>query len=120
LRRPPRRDLLLLGLILLVIVGFWGIAYWLKHAEPEATMDGRTVSQWVEQLRDPDAANRIRAAGALGAMGPRAEKSAEALRQIILEDVDPFVRQAAYQALLAVDPESARTIPFRRVPLGGL
>jgi HEAT repeat protein len=53
-------------------------------------------------LRHHDADVRIAAASACGRLGPRAKSSAKALR-VASEDGDPAVRQAARQALEALD-----------------
>jgi hypothetical protein len=118
LRKPPRREFLLLGIILLVIAVFWGIASLLKQAEPEATVDGKTVSQWIEQLRDPEALNRIQAARTLGAFGPRADKAVPELVRVIEQDVDAWVGWSAYQALRDIDPVRARQLPIPPLPMG--
>jgi HEAT repeat protein len=90
----------------------------LKPAEPEASLEGKTVRQWIEQLQDPEALNRVQAARTLGALGPRADKAVPELVRVIEHDVDAWVGWSAYQAVRDIDPARARQLPIPPVPMG--
>jgi hypothetical protein len=47
--------------------------------QKEAVYQGKTVSQWVETLKDKNARTRSAAAGALGRIGPAAKAAVPAL-----------------------------------------
>jgi len=112
-RRPPRKEFVILAIILLLCASVWGVGFALKNWEPEPEVDGRLLSQWVHDLESPDAITKIDAAQVLARLGPRAHRAIPALQNAAY-DKDNRVRFAAYQALLAIDRTAAGNAPVRR------
>jgi HEAT repeat protein len=71
---------------------------------------GKSVSYWVEALRDPDPKTRKKAAFKLGNVG---EADAAALPALVgaLKDKDPGVRREVILALLKFGPAASEAIP---------
>jgi HEAT repeat protein len=91
------RKLLLLGACLLL-----------------AGCGGKPTAEWLEQLRDKDSAQRLRAIKALGERGSESDTVVPALAHA-LEDEDAFVRRAAARALGRIGPEAEAAVPALRV-----
>jgi hypothetical protein len=71
--------------------------------QKEAVYQGKTVSQWVEALKDKDDRTRRGAAIALGQIGPAAKDAVPALIEV-LKDKDDRVRNYAASALGKIGP----------------
>jgi len=56
------------------------------HAEEEPTHEGKTVSEWIEALKDEDGDDRGGAAEALGKIGPAAKAAVHELELISAGD----------------------------------
>ena len=67
---------------------------------------GKSAQGWVEQLKDKDAAQRLRAVKALGASCSETALVVPALAGV-LKDENAFVRRDAAEALKKVDPQAA-------------
>jgi HEAT repeat protein len=91
---------LLIVCLLLVLAG----------CEREATFQGRPTSHWIEDLKNPSYMARVRAANALGNIGPEARK---AIPDIIplLDDREFLVRWAAAGALGQLGPPAKDALP---------
>ena len=116
LRKPPRKEWIVLSIIVLLCAGVWVFGFMLS---PEPSLEGKTVSQWLQQLNGKEAHGpngRLKAAQALGQIGPQAHRAIPSLRETAVFDADPWVRQEAYRALLAIDRSSVQGLPVR-VPL---
>jgi len=81
------------------------------RAQEEAP-DGKTVSEWIETLRDDDPLRRQAAIEALGKTGPAAKAAVPALIGVLKDD-DPYslVRWEATEALGRIGPEAKEAIP---------
>src|SRR4051812_43918705 len=71
----------------------------------------KTVEQWLEQLKDADAANRRQAAVALGSFGPDMSRAAVRSLGESLRDSDPTVRHAAALSLGNYGPAGKAALP---------
>src|SRR5262249_22289111 len=65
---------------------------------PEPTYEGRRLSQWIEELDNPSTTARMRAAHAIGEIGPEGRKAVPALTRL-LDDKAHLVRWAAAGSL---------------------
>jgi WD40 repeat protein len=101
---------------ILLAVGFgllggpWGRAGEAGPKEP--THGGKTVRQWLAELKSEDLYARHKAARALGALGPRAREAIPALAAA-LKDPERHVRTSAARAL-------GQTVPATRGALAAL
>jgi HEAT repeat protein len=71
---------------------------------------GRSTEGWVEQLKDKDAAQRLRAVKALAARRSEAAVAVPALAGA-LKDENAFVRRDAAEALGKIGPEAQEAAP---------
>jgi HEAT repeat protein len=71
---------------------------------------GKIVPALIQALKDKHSDIRLSAAIKLGVYGEQAKESIPAL-QAALQDHDPRVREAAYNALVKIDPDSAPKSP---------
>ena len=78
--------------------------------QKEATYNGKTVSQWMEALKDNSIRNRRGAVFALGQIGPAAKDAVPALIEA-LKDKDGKARVYAASALAKIDPASKDAVP---------
>src|SRR5215831_3162089 len=74
-------------------------------SEPEPTYMGRTLRQWIADLKDADADVRFQAAYTLARMGPTIRLAFPALKEAAKDD-DPRVRQYAAEALGNTGPQA--------------
>jgi HEAT repeat protein len=74
-------------------------------ADEEPAYMGRTLRQWIADLKDDDAVVRHQAAYRLSRMGPRIRAAFPALK-IAVKDSDPSVRQFAAEALGYTGPQA--------------
>jgi HEAT repeat protein len=112
LRKPPRREWIILTILIALIAGVWiaGLAW--TPSPPSPVIEGRTAAEWIQQLQGGAPVARMEAAGALGRGGEAARSAIAALRDVALHDPDPRARQAAYRALVAIDAQSVQDLPF--------
>jgi hypothetical protein len=109
-----RSILLLAFLFVLLFVSLTESSY--AQGQPkaekqnEAVYQGKTVSQWIEALKDKDKGTRIAAAFALGKIGPAAKDAVPALIEA-LKDKDRDVRSTAAQALSGIGPAAKAAVP---------
>lgn len=76
----------------------------------EPVHDGKKLSEWIEQLGSPDTMKRMRAAHAVGEIGPPARKAVPLLARL-LEDRSHLVRWAAASSLGRIGADSAEALP---------
>jgi len=79
--------------------------------EPEASFDGKFVSDWSEALKSPDASTRVAAASALAKIGPRAKSAVPALIETLKDD-HKLVRTQSIAALGKIGPAAVDAIPM--------
>src|SRR5262245_8418255 len=100
------------GLLSLLLSG----AVWLggpplmDAAEKEPTFEGKSLSAWVEALKDKDPKIRVQAAKALESIGPKAKAAVPALIDA-LKDESVLVRGPAAGALGGIGPEAKAAVP---------
>jgi HEAT repeat protein len=96
-------------------MGSWwlilGVA--LTGCDPAPRYEGRTASYWLQKIKSPNAADRWRAAVALGKLTPPSEESVRALAEAT-KDTDSSVRFHAVQALVRLGPAAAPAAPELR------
>jgi HEAT repeat protein len=71
---------------------------------------GKSAQDWVEQLKDKDAAQRLRAVKALGASRSETALVVPALADV-LKDENAYVRRDAAEALGKIGPEAREAVP---------
>jgi HEAT repeat protein len=81
-----------------------------KAQDKKVVYKGKTVEQWIADLKDKDWNVRFWAAEALGDIGPKAEKAVPALIQAF-NDKESMVRQYAAIALGKIGPKAAKAVP---------
>ena len=96
LRKTPRRELVLVGILLFIIACFWAIPFAFRSPP---TVDGKTVTEWAEQLKSPDPETRLRALIKLQDFGPNGREARPALFEIAQHDPEPHIRWAAMEVL---------------------
>jgi HEAT repeat protein len=74
--------------------------------QKEPVYQGKSLTQWIEGLGDPDAAVRREAAQAVRQIGPEARRAIPSLT-LLLKDDDEYVCWGAVEALAAIGPEPA-------------
>lgn len=79
-------------------------------AGSEPVVDGKTLEEWLKQLKSKDPNDRISACMALEKMGPAARPAIPALRQT-LRDEDVTVRILAASTLGGLGPDAAASVP---------
>ncbi|HEY3013100.1 MAG TPA: HEAT repeat domain-containing protein [Gemmatimonadales bacterium] len=106
--------------MLMRILGSWGVAALLftstalAQAKPvgakEPTSDGRTLSQWIADLKALAPQTRNAAAYEIAGMGPAAAAAVPALIAA-LDDPIPTVRYPVTVALLEIGPAAKAAVP---------
>jgi HEAT repeat protein len=91
---------LLIGCLIFVLAG----------CQKEATFEGRPTSYWIQELKSPWSVGRVRAANALGNLGPEAHRAIPDLLPL-LDDGDPLVRWAASSTLGQFGPSAHKALP---------
>jgi HEAT repeat protein len=81
-----------------------------ESAGKEPVADGRTLSQWVADLKAPAPQTRNAAAYEISGMGPAAAAAVPALIEA-LDDSDPTVRFPVTVALAEIGPKAAAAVP---------
>jgi HEAT repeat protein len=76
----------------------------------EPISNGRTLSQWIMDLKAPAPQTRNAAAYEIAGMGPAAVRAVPALIEA-LDDPSPVVRFPATVALLEIGPEAKAAVP---------
>jgi HEAT repeat protein len=95
--------------------GFWGLILGiaLTGCDPDPRFEGRTASYWQQKIKSPNAADRWRAAVALGRLTPPTEEAVRALAEAT-KDPDSTVRFHAVQALVRLGSAAAPAAPELR------
>ena len=87
----------------------------------EPVSDGRTLSEWVGDLKDgaapqtikalddPEATVRFPVLVALGEIGPAAKAAVPKLQQMMDEEINDEIAAAAKRALKRIQPEAVKT-----------
>src|SRR5262245_27145675 len=109
-----RLLLIVLGLVLLLVLGFFLVSRWLDNSP----LRGTDLSQYhpaavpghIEALKSADAAARQKAATALWQIGAAAGAATPALLEAA-RDVDPHVRAAAVKALGRTSQDTQDAVP---------
>src|SRR5438270_962405 len=83
----------------------------LTAAVGRGAADDKSLSGWIEQLRDPKPAARRDAAEAIGAMGDDAEDAVAPLVAVLKDDRIVDVRTAAAEALGKIGPAAKDAVP---------
>jgi len=78
--------------------------------DQELRHQGKTLNEWIEQLRHKDVEVRRSAVSALEHKGLEAKEAIPALIEV-LQDEDEYVRATAARALGKIGPEAERAIP---------
>ena len=84
--------------------------------QKDTAYQGKTVSQWIEVLKDKDVRVRNAAAFVLGQIGPAAKDAVPALSEA-LKDKEGYVRRAAVSALGRIGPAAKDAVPALMVAL---
>jgi hypothetical protein len=115
LRKPPRREGIILAILVLLIAGFWIGGYFytrMGSTDPaETIVEGRPLSNWIEDLQSLNPDRRINAAKVLGNAGPKAKRAIPKLQDLARNGENPRIQLEAYNALRAIDPASIEGIP---------
>jgi hypothetical protein len=78
------------------------------------------VGDLIKALEDEEAAVRLEALSALAWLGPEAEAAVPPLLEKMTADPDESIRDAATRALLKIDEEGRRTLPYLEATRGEL
>lgn len=76
----------------------------------QASYDGRSLGEWAQELKNPDAKRRIGGAWAIGRMGPAAAAAVPALIEA-LNDPDRLVRTQSIASLGKIGPAASPAVP---------
>jgi hypothetical protein len=103
-RRHPRREQIVLGVLMVPIIGFviwacfWREANWMRF-------EGRDLAVWIEESKSPEAVQRAKAVEALSNLAKDSREAVQPLKRIARSDPDPMVRKHAIAALTKIDPQ---------------
>jgi HEAT repeat protein len=78
--------------------------------ERQATFQGKPASSWIEGLNDPNSMARMRAANAVGHLGPAGKRAIPRLIEL-LDDRDHLVRWSAARTLGQFGPDARQALP---------
>ena len=102
-----RIGCLLLGLTLV----FTGRGSHAAEPAKRGVFDGKSVKDWIKQLKAKDSRSRAAACDALAALGPEAESAVSELTQT-LKDEEDTVRRSAVYALADIGPAAKSAVPL--------
>src|SRR5688572_21122252 len=91
-------------------LALFGVAVLLVGCGKEASHQGRTLNEWIKELRDPNPVARRNAANALGELGPKAKPAVPDLGTA-LKDADDQVRINASKALWSIAADAGAAAP---------
>ena len=74
-------------------------------------IDGKSLTDWIRQLRSDKALDRLDAAQSIGEMGPEAVAAAQVPLARALRDPDPIVRVAAIRTIGSIGPRAIPVMP---------
>jgi HEAT repeat protein len=109
------RVLLALVALVSIILGLIAVPSWAQDVR-EPAFDGKSLGEWIAQLKSVEVRARQAAASALGRMGPNAVAAVSGLTET-LNDQSPQVRFQSAIALGCIGPEAKASIPALVVAL---
>ncbi len=85
--------------------------------EKPATYQGKTATEWRDSLQDRDSVQRMKAANALGNLGPEARSATNQILAALRDEKLPDVRAELTWAICEMGPPAESTIPHLAVAL---
>lgn len=79
-------------------------------AEPEPSYDGKSLTEWIQQLNDSKDENRRRAAAAIGSLATVSRVAVPALLHAVQENEEGRVNEAAIEALVRIGPDAVPSL----------